>query len=477
MRGSKDATKETEEDANWFQTHYDLKPDGETFALHYDADFHSRKYELLEVSDDVYEQLMDTNGDEDTPTTIEFKGEPDEEAVLCTKTKTFVVKRVETSNTLLLCAPPGALDDGTIEVDENGRKIAKTHAQVSSHLDLTEIAPRLDKLKMMLEKKFMLRKSSVEEEQEEEEEGTADGDETSYGFDFLLSKVQASEMELKNALENPSSLINAVKVGENRWRGIDEEAIEYVLGIVMASAVESGKYDFSRKESVEITAPEAFEFTDKKFPIEVLDFVLRKFGFNNSTTTTTTTTTTTSVGKKREREGEEEEEGGEKAATSSSSTAKDLVVQFKLERYIKHRFEQNAKFNYIEVINAVNEEITVDEFKIDIVKKGEEKEEEDAKTTMDACTALFAGLAFFASENDYKRNIASALVANAMPREPKDRFMELWKSKPKWLLSELEPYLEGMVKTPGMTQEAMLLKYCRVSTNTKAGAGDLYSKR
>ena len=105
MRGSKDATKETEEDANWFQTHYDLKPDGETFALHYDADFHSRKYELLEVSDDVYEQLMDTNGDEDTPTTIEFKGEPDEEAVLCTKTKTFVVKRVETSNTLLLCAP------------------------------------------------------------------------------------------------------------------------------------------------------------------------------------------------------------------------------------------------------------------------------------------------------------------------------------------------------------------------------------
>ena len=152
MRGSKDTTKETEEDANWFQTHYDLKPDGETFALHYDADFHSRKYELLEVSDDVYEQLMDTNGDEDTPTTIEFKGEPDEEAVLCTKTKTFVVKRVETSNTLLLCAPPGALDDGTIEVDENGRKIAKTHAQVSSHLDLTEIAPRLDKLKMMLEK-------------------------------------------------------------------------------------------------------------------------------------------------------------------------------------------------------------------------------------------------------------------------------------------------------------------------------------
>ena len=458
MRGSKDATKETEEDANWFQTHYDLKPDGETFALHYDADFHSRKYELLEVSDDVYEQLMDTNGDEDTPTTIEFKGEPDEEAVLCTKTKTFVVKRVETSNTLLLCAPPGALDDGTIEVDENGRKIAKTHAQVSSHLDLTEIAPRLDKLKMMLEKKFMLRKSSVEE-QEEEEEGTADGDETSYGFDFLLSKVQASEMELKNALENPSSLINAVKVGENRWRGIDEEAIEYVLGIVMASAVESGKYDFSRKESVEITAPEAFEFTEKKFPMEVLDLVLKKFGFTNNNMNSTL------LGKKRARE---EEGGGEQEQERGVKTTKDLVVRFKLERYIKHRFEQNAKFNYLEAINAVNEEIIIDEFKIDI---------DEDKKTMDA---LFAGLAFFASENEFKRNVASAFVANAMPREPKDRFAVLWKSKPKWLLTELEPYLEGMVKTPGMTREAMLLKYCRVSSGSKKMGGiggDFYSKR
>ena len=60
-------------------------------------------------------------------------------------------------------------------------------------------------------------------------------------------------MELKDALENPSSLINAVEVGENRWRGIDEEAIEYVLGIVMASAVESGKYDFSKSEDVGMT--------------------------------------------------------------------------------------------------------------------------------------------------------------------------------------------------------------------------------
>ena len=70
-----------------------------------------------------------------------------------------------------------------------------------------------------------------------------------------------------------------------------------------------------------------------------------------------------------------------------------------MERYIKHRFEQNAKFNYLEAIKAVNEEIIIDEFKIDI---------DEDKKTMDA---LFAGLAFFASENEFKRNVASALVA------------------------------------------------------------------
>ena len=174
----------------------------------------------------------------------------------------------------------------------------------------------------------------------------------------------------------------------------------------------------------------------------------------------------TLLGKKRARE---EEGGGEQEQERGVKTTKDLVVRFKLERYIKHRFEQNAKFNYLEAINAVNEEIIIDEFKIDI---------DEDKKTMDA---LFAGLAFFASENEFKRNVASALVANAMPREPKDRFAVLWKSKPKWLLTELEPYLEGMVKTPGMTREAMLLKYCRVSSGSKKIGGeiggDFYSKR
>ena len=56
---------------------------------------------------------------------------------------------------------------------------------------------------MMLEKKFMLTKSGVMKKKKKKK-NWADRDETSYGFDFLLSKVQASEMELKDALENPS---------------------------------------------------------------------------------------------------------------------------------------------------------------------------------------------------------------------------------------------------------------------------------
>ena len=261
----------------------------------------------------------------------------------------------------------------------------------------------------------MITKSSVEEEELEEDGKKTSKSSSSYGFDFLLSKVQASEMELKDALENPSSLINAVEVGENRWRGIDEEAIEYVLGIVMASAVESGKYDFSKSVRGDDRAG-GFEFTEKKFPMEVLDLVLKKFGFTNKNMNSTL------LGKKRARE---EEGGGEQEQERGVKTTKDLVVRFKLERYIKHRFEQNAKFNYLEAINAVNEEIIIDEFKIDI---------DEDKKTMDT---LFAGLAFFASENEFNQSVASALVANAMPREPKDRFAVLWKSKAEMVVNRI----------------------------------------
>ena len=123
-----------------------------------------------------------------------------------------------------------------------------------------------------------------------------------------------------------------------------------------------------------------------------------------------------------------------------------------------------------------------------IITVGDEKVVEEQKRAV--IKKLFAGLAIITSDNDFKRGLADALVANVMPEEPKDRFAVLWKAKPKWTLEELEPYLEGMIQTPGVTQESMLLKFCRLSShnvvlqqqhnNNNNGDADnsvLYSKR
>ena len=70
----------------------------------YGDDFDHNEVELLELSPELLALLESGEGQ------LCFKGGPDDEAVLCTRDKTFLVKRVETSNTLLLMQPPGGLD-------------------------------------------------------------------------------------------------------------------------------------------------------------------------------------------------------------------------------------------------------------------------------------------------------------------------------------------------------------------------------
>lgn len=56
---------------------------------------------------------------------------------------------------------------------------------------------------------------------------------------------------------------------------------------------------------------------------------------------------------------------------------------------------------------------------------------------------------------------------------PRERFDALFALKPRWTMEELEPYVMGV---PGMTVEAQLLKFTRVSQPT-AAATPVYSKR
>ena len=66
-----------------------------------------------------------------------------------------------------------------------------------------------------------------------------------------------------------------------------------------------------------------------------------------------------------------------------------------------------------------------------------------------------------------------AFRASQLPRNLKERFAAIFAFKPRWILEELEPYLEA---TADATVEAQLLKYTRVS-QPDAKATATYSKR
>jgi sister chromatid cohesion protein DCC1 len=72
-----------------------------------------------------------------------IKGKPDEEAVLCTNTQTYAVRLAMSSNTLLLVPPPPD------KAREGIEDVLTAVASVSSHYELTKIAPRLHTLVSM----------------------------------------------------------------------------------------------------------------------------------------------------------------------------------------------------------------------------------------------------------------------------------------------------------------------------------------
>ena len=130
-----------------------ITADGEAFELVAADGYERAGLELLEVDDAIVDEIVSGDG------VVRFKGGPDDVAVVCTKSKTYQVKRVETSNQLLIVGPPlrgeeeergEDAEEAGGETEAAGKKRATVRAEMNSHLDLTEIAPKLDRLREMM---------------------------------------------------------------------------------------------------------------------------------------------------------------------------------------------------------------------------------------------------------------------------------------------------------------------------------------
>ncbi|KIP11526.1 hypothetical protein PHLGIDRAFT_99307 [Phlebiopsis gigantea 11061_1 CR5-6] len=158
---------------------------------------HSGSYRILELPPDIH-KLIDSTFDGNAGLSI--KGNKDEDAVLCTLDKTYALRSVVLSNSVLVVTPP---------VDASGDPDTDVVIQDTIHevLELVPTLPRLQRLN------GMLRGREYDEGHDEDEDIVVDDSNghtrsrSKLTYDDARSMLQASELELALGLRDRHILI------------------------------------------------------------------------------------------------------------------------------------------------------------------------------------------------------------------------------------------------------------------------------
>lgn len=159
------------------------------------------------------------------------RGQPDEDAVLCTQSKTYAMKFVGTSNSVFLVPPLNELDLDLkpVEHKQNGHdEVASVVNLAPGNMELVEIAPKLDKLRTLLSKNYY----RLDDASEMEVEGMEEEKPGLYRWSDLITEVQASDDEIKAGLR----AISAVEI-DGYWRLVEESSMDMVLRMLLHNSV------------------------------------------------------------------------------------------------------------------------------------------------------------------------------------------------------------------------------------------------
>lgn len=157
-----------------------------------------------------------------------IRGQPDEDSVLCSQSKTYAIKFVGTSNSVFL-VPPSDQSDNAVDCDQKHEKnqvVASVFKVAPGNMELTEVAPRLDKLKLLLFE------NPYRGEDDKEMEDFEAANRGLYRWDDLVDRVQASDDELRSGLQ----ALSAVEI-DGYWRVVDEKYMDMLLRMLLHSSV------------------------------------------------------------------------------------------------------------------------------------------------------------------------------------------------------------------------------------------------
>nr|GFB99687.1 sister chromatid cohesion protein DCC1 [Tanacetum cinerariifolium] len=158
---------------------------------------------------------------------VSLRGQPDEDAVFCTQSKTYAIKFVGTSNSLFLVPPSNQYtvnqnpeDLNEIYLDSK-EPLASVLKLAPGTMELVEVAPKIDKLKSLLS------------ENTYKYDGNCNKYDTGlYRWDDLIDRVQASDEELRSALR----AFSAVEI-DGYWRIIDEKYMYRIRSMLINNSL------------------------------------------------------------------------------------------------------------------------------------------------------------------------------------------------------------------------------------------------
>ncbi|GER32754.1 zinc ion binding, partial [Striga asiatica] len=161
---------------------------------------------LLELDEKLLPEVMHER--------VALRGQPDDDVVLCTSSKTYGVKFVGTSNSMFLIPSSDKKD-----VDKCNT-VAHVIKLTPGCMELTEVAPKLDELKLIL---------SENPYSYGEESKTENG---LYKWADLTDRIRASDEEIKSGLQS----LSAVEIN-GYWRILNENYMNGILNMLLHNII------------------------------------------------------------------------------------------------------------------------------------------------------------------------------------------------------------------------------------------------
>lgn len=327
-----------------------------------------------------------------------IRGDKDEMAVICTKDRTYDIKEAEISNSMLIIPQLKTGQDLGQDILGQELNIRQVTSTIHNYFELRHCKPKLRKLRMLLEENMY---SGKECEEDEEHQGRK------YSYEDLLNLVQASSMELQTALQK----LQACQI-EGYWRILDFQFLSLVLSHIIQLCDEN---DWIRAG---IPYQECMQILEELFPRDVLDHVLKCYS------------------EKAKSVPKEDDEDRMEIDIDFYYLNEDKVCRFFAEQILKH---SRGKFNYQDFTNTWQQTVP---------------------STMKTMDYQLEGMAII--DKSSQLETISYFSVEDLPEDVGDRFDELFRTKEKWSLEEISPYIRDLT-TEKLDVGGLLTKYARSS--------------